>query len=54
MPSACWAEKLDEIIPIELPGVEDERYLVVLEKIKATRAEFPRRVGVPAKAPIQN
>lgn len=46
--------KLDEIIPVELPGVEDERYLVVLEKIKATRAEFPRRVGVPAKAPIQN
>ena len=46
--------KLVEIIPVMLPGLEDERYLVVLEKIKATKAEFPRRVGIPAKAPIQN
>ena len=46
--------KLEEIIPVMLPGLEDERFLVVLEKVKATKAEFPRRVGIPAKAPIQN
>ncbi|MEL7625352.1 MAG: 16S rRNA (guanine(527)-N(7))-methyltransferase RsmG [Anaerolineaceae bacterium] len=45
--------RLETIIPIKLPGVEDERYLVVLQKIKATPAEFPRRVGIPAKSPIQ-
>jgi 16S rRNA (guanine527-N7)-methyltransferase len=46
--------KLREIIPVQIPGIEDERYLVVLDKIKATRDEFPRRVGVPAKLPIKN
>lgn len=46
--------KLDSISPVRLPGVEDDRYLVTLEKVKATPAEFPRRVGIPAKSPIQN
>ena len=46
--------KLETILPVKLPGVVDERYLVVLQKIKPTPAEFPRRVGIPAKSPIQN
>jgi 16S rRNA (guanine527-N7)-methyltransferase len=46
--------KLVSIIPVNLPGVEDERYLVTLEKTKTTPAEFPRRFGIPAKSPIQN
>ena len=46
--------KLETIIPVKLPDVEDERYLVTLKKTKATPAEFPRRVGIPAKSPILN
>ncbi|NLB70516.1 MAG: 16S rRNA (guanine(527)-N(7))-methyltransferase RsmG [Chloroflexi bacterium] len=46
--------KLVSILPVKLPEVEDERYLVTLEKIKPTPAEFPRRVGIPTKLPIQN
>jgi 16S rRNA (guanine527-N7)-methyltransferase len=46
--------KLSQILPVSLPGVEDQRFLVVLEKIKPTPDQFPRRVGVPAKSPIQN
>lgn len=46
--------KLLDIIPIDLPGVEDERYLVVLEKVRSTPVDFPRRVGIPAKSPIHN
>lgn len=46
--------KLISILPVKLPGIEDERYLVVLEKTKPTPDEFPRRVGVPAKSPILN
>ncbi len=46
--------KLDTIIPVKLPDVDDERYLVALEKVKATPSEFPRRTGIPAKLPIQN
>ena len=44
--------RIQQLIPITLPGVEDERYLVVIEKIAATPERYPRRVGVPAKRPI--
>ncbi len=44
--------KIRVILPVELPGVADERYLVVLEKIARTSAEFPRRTGLPAKQPL--
>lgn len=46
--------KLLDITPVVLPGLDDERYLVVIEKIKPTPAEFPRAVGVPGKSPIGN
>ena len=46
--------KLETIIPVKLPEIDDERYLVTLIKTRATPAEFPRRVGIPAKSPIQN
>lgn len=38
---------------ITLPGVADERYLVVIEKIAATPPQYPRRVGVPLKNPLK-
>lgn len=44
--------KIRVILPVELPGVADERYLVVLEKVARTSAEFPRRTGLPAKQPL--
>lgn len=44
--------RLHQLIPVTLPGVEDERYLVVIEKIAATPERFPRRVGIPAKRPL--
>jgi len=43
-----------EIMPVTLPNVEGERYLVVIEKIKPIPAEFPRGVGVPTKSPVRN
>jgi len=43
---------LQQLIPVMLPGVEDERYLVVIEKTAATPDRFPRRVGIPAKRPL--
>jgi len=46
--------KLLEIIPVELPEVDGERYLVVIEKVKPTPPEFPRAVGVPSKSPVRN
>jgi 16S rRNA (guanine527-N7)-methyltransferase len=40
-------------LPVELPGVADERYLVVLEKVARTSTDFPRRTGLPAKQPLE-
>ncbi|MEN6481226.1 MAG: 16S rRNA (guanine(527)-N(7))-methyltransferase RsmG [Anaerolineaceae bacterium] len=44
--------RLRQLIPVSLPGVVEERYLVVMDKIAATHAQYPRRVGIPSKKPI--
>jgi len=44
--------QIHQLIPVTLPGVEDQRYLVVIEKTVATPDRFPRRVGIPAKRPL--
>ena len=38
---------------VTLPGVADERYLVVVDKVAATPPAYPRRVGVPLKTPLK-
>jgi 16S rRNA (guanine527-N7)-methyltransferase len=43
---------LQQIIPVTLPGVEEQRYLIVIEKQAATPDQYPRRVGVPSKRPL--
>ncbi len=43
---------LSQIVPVTLPGVSEERYLVVVDKVAATPAKYPRRVGIPAKRPL--
>jgi 16S rRNA (guanine527-N7)-methyltransferase len=45
--------QIQQLIPITLPGVEEQRYLVVIEKIAATPDRYPRRVGIPAKRPLR-
>jgi 16S rRNA (guanine527-N7)-methyltransferase len=44
--------KIKQIIPVNLPGVADDRYLVVVEKVAATPNKYPRKAGVPAKIPL--
>ena len=44
--------ELEVLIPVELPGIVETRYLVVLKKIAATPPSLPRRPGVPAKFPL--
>jgi 16S rRNA (guanine527-N7)-methyltransferase len=41
-----------QLIPVELPGVAEERYLVIIDKSAATPPAYPRRVGIPAKKPL--
>ena len=44
--------QLESLIPVTLPGVAEERYLVVVNKIAAIPQQYPRRVGVPARKPL--
>ena len=44
--------KLKQIIPVELPGVPDDRYLVMVDKVAATPPKYPRKAGIPMKIPL--
>ncbi len=41
-----------QLIPVELRGLAETRYLVVMDKVAATPPKFPRRPGIPAKRPL--
>lgn len=45
--------RLRTVQKLNLPGVVEDRYLVVVDKIAATPPGYPRRVGLPAKRPIE-
>ena len=41
------------LLPIELHGLAETRYLVLMDKVAPTPAKYPRRPGMPAKRPIR-
>ena len=43
---------LREVKRIDLEEFADERYLIVIDKVSPTPAQYPRRPGMPAKRPI--
>ena len=44
--------ELQQVTKVILPGIVEERYLVVVKKIAATAAIYPRNTGIPAKKPL--
>lgn len=40
------------VIPVLLPGVVEEHYLVLVEKVAAIPPPYPRRTGVPIRKPL--
>lgn len=44
--------RMRQLTKVDLPGVAEERYLVVIDKIAATPPNYPRRVGIPTKKPL--
>lgn len=44
---------LNRLVPVTLPGVVEERYLVVVDKVAASPQKYPRRVGIPGKRPLK-
>lgn len=45
--------QLRTVRQIDLPGLAEDRYLVVIDKVAATPPRYPRRVGVPSKNPLR-
>lgn len=45
--------RVREIVPVQLPGLE-QRHLIVVEKVSATPAKYPRRAGIPERKPLTN
>jgi 16S rRNA (guanine527-N7)-methyltransferase len=44
--------RLQQLIPVNLPGVVEDRYLVIVDKIALTPRNYPRHAGEPAKKPL--
>ncbi len=46
--------RVRRLVPVEMRGLAETRYLVVLDKVAATPAKYPRRPGMPSKRPLQD
>jgi len=44
--------KLRQVIPVNLPGVVDDRFLILVDKSAATPPKYPRKPGLPVKRPL--
>ena len=44
--------EMRQLLSVTLPGVVEERHLVVVDKVAATPPGYPRKPGVPAKKPL--
>lgn len=41
-----------QLLPVILPGVVEEHYLIMVDKIAATPPQYPRKPGIPTKKPL--
>ncbi|MDE2845066.1 MAG: 16S rRNA (guanine(527)-N(7))-methyltransferase RsmG [Chloroflexota bacterium] len=44
--------RIRSIYPVKVTGLEDNRVVVVVEKVRATPEDYPRRNGAPRKQPL--
>jgi 16S rRNA (guanine527-N7)-methyltransferase len=44
--------RIKEIKEVKLPGLEDKRTIIIVEKHKKTPAGYPRKAGIVAKKPL--
>jgi len=45
--------RVRQLSPVELRGLAETRYLVVVDKVAATPKKYPRRPGVPKRRPLK-
>ncbi len=43
---------IHEIFPVQINGLAEERYLVLIDKISQTPMQYPRHPGLPSKKPL--
>ncbi|ADO78223.1 16S rRNA (guanine(527)-N(7))-methyltransferase RsmG [Halanaerobium praevalens] len=49
---ATLGAEIKEIKELKVPGLEAERYLIIVEKKSQTDKKYPRRAGIPKKRPL--
>ncbi len=49
---ATLGGEVRQLVPVELRGLAETRYLVIIDKVAATPDKYPRRPGMPGKRPI--
>ena len=49
---ALLGGRLQQLVPVDLPGVADDRYLILIRKSAATPPKYPRKAGLPVKHPL--
>jgi 16S rRNA (guanine527-N7)-methyltransferase len=49
---AMLGGRLQRIAQVNVPGVVEARYVVIVDKIESTPEKYPRRAGQPKKKPI--
>jgi 16S rRNA (guanine527-N7)-methyltransferase len=45
--------RVRQLVPVELRGLAETRYLVVVDKVATTPDKYPRRPGMPYKRPLK-
>lgn len=44
--------RVRRLVPVDLHGLAETRYLVIVDKVAATPEKYPRRPGMPGKRPL--
>ncbi len=52
-PAHILGGRLRQLHHLTLPGITEDRYLIVVDKVAATPPQYPRRVGIPSKTPLK-
>ncbi|MBO9370528.1 MAG: 16S rRNA (guanine(527)-N(7))-methyltransferase RsmG [Chloroflexi bacterium] len=45
--------RVRKLVPVDLHGLAETRYLVIVDKVAATPEKYPRRPGMPEKRPLK-
>ncbi len=44
--------KLEKVLPVQLPDLDDGRAVLYIKKVRDTPASYPRKAGMPEKKPL--